>query len=273
MAAQLLVLLARPQAAASCLAAAADVAACLAGSRITVLHARHDPESLILPTEEVLTDRHRAELAAAEAARAEQLRAHFERWSAAAGAMAASARWADETGAVGSLLARYGGRAALVVLGHDPRALHEDDREAIKAALFDLRRPVLLVPESWQGRVGRRAVVAWKPSEQAERAVAAAAPILAQAERVSAIAVRRERGDGDAALERALGSHKIAALLEVIEPGAGPAGAVLLREARERHADLLVAGAFSHSRAYEFVLGGVTRHLLRHADLPVLMAH
>ncbi len=85
--------------------------------------------------------------------------------------------------------------------------------------------------------------------------------------------MQRPGRDGTPELLRALGSHAGGVALESVEPGGGPAGAVLLQQARERGADLLVAGAFSHSRAYEFVLGGVTRHLLHHADLPVLMAH
>jgi nucleotide-binding universal stress UspA family protein len=271
-ASELLALLVRPGSAPATLDAAAAVAACYPRAALTVLHVRHDPRSLILATEEVLTERRRA-LEAAEEARAEQLRRVFERWSMTAGAAAAGASRVDEVGEVGHSLARYGARAALVILGHEPRALHEDDRAAVKAALLELRRPVLLVPGGWQGGLGRRVAIAWKPSEQAARALAAAAPILARAERVVALAVQRPGKDTEPELRRALGSHGLGAALERIEPDGEPAGALLLRRAQEGGADLLVAGAYSHSRAYELVLGGVTRHLLHHAGLPVLMAH
>jgi nucleotide-binding universal stress UspA family protein len=268
----LLTLLARPESAPALLAATAAAAACHERPATTVLHVRHDPQALILAPEEVLTERRRAALEAAETARAALLHKAVERWRAAAGA-ASGARWIDEVGTVEGSLRHHGGGAALLVLGHQPQAMHEDDRAAIKTALFELRRPVLLVPAGWTGSVGSRVLIAWKPSEQAARAVAAAGPFLARAERVTALAVRRPGQAGETSLLRALGPHAAGVPLESVEPGGGPAGALLLREARAHGIDLLVAGAYSHSRAYEFVLGGVTRHLLHHADLPVLMAH
>ena len=61
--------------------------------------------------------------------------------------------------------------------------------------------------------------------------------------------------------------------LHALPIGGRPLGAALLRKAHELGADMLVMGAYQHSPLREFLLGGVTRHMLSHADLPVLLRH
>ena len=70
-----------------------------------------------------------------------------------------------------------------------------------------------------------------------------------------------------------LAEHGIAAELHALPIGAGPFGAALLDKAHELGADMLVMGAYQHSPLRELLLGGVTRHMLAHADLPVLLRH
>ena len=80
------------------------------------------------------------------------------------------------------------------------------------------------------------------------------------------------RGD-DSAVPAILAEHGVAADLHVLPIGAGVLGAALLDQAHEISADMLVMGAYQHSPLREFLLGGVTRHMLAHADLPVLLRH
>jgi len=133
--------------------------------------------------------------------------------------------------------------------------------------------PVLVLPRGgWSGEIGRRVLVGWNGSKQAARALADALPFLRAAERVWLVALGEDL--------TAAGLEEVAARLRAqgIEPVAerhepqGPAGAQLLDLAHRHGMDLLVMGAYSHSRLRELVLGGATRHVLGHADLPVLLS-
>src|SRR5260221_1758176 len=154
----LLVLLGRTEPAAACLAAAGQIAAAYDPATLTIRHVRIDPERTVLP-EEVLTELRRREIEGEEAARSIALESTFDGWRLAAGPVAAAARRIVVTGDVVREIERHGHDADLVVLGQAPGLRHLTDREAIGAALFDSRRPVLLVPAGWQGALGRRIAV------------------------------------------------------------------------------------------------------------------
>ena len=273
MATTLLVLLGRSEAAVACLAAAGQLAAAYDQATLAVLHVRLDPAHAILPGEEVLTAQRRRTIEAEEATRAAALAAAFEDWRRMAGPVASTARRIEVTGDVVREIERHGHAADLVVLGQAPGLRHLPDREAIGAALFDSRRPILLVPAGWRGELGRRVAVAWKPAAQARRAVAAALPVLRHAAEVFALIGDGEAPADEAQLEDLLAPHGIVAATHRFDPGSSAMGEALLREVHRHGADLLVMGAYSHSRIYELILGGVTRHMLGHADLPLLMAH
>ncbi|MEH6435587.1 universal stress protein [Massilia sp. DD77] len=140
-------------------------------------------------------------------------------------------------------------------------------------------RPVLVVPPGWPDLpLGGPAVVGWDGSVQAIRAIAAALPLLRQAQTVKLTLVNPEsmadlHGEepgADMALHLARHGVKVEVVLEHTR---GSPGDALLAVARGAGAGLLVAGAFGHSRYREFVLGGVTRALLAHSTTPLLIAH
>jgi nucleotide-binding universal stress UspA family protein len=273
MSATVLVLLGRAEAAAACLAAAGQVAAAYDHATLAVLHVRVDPAHAIVPGEEVLTAQRRRTIEGEEQTRAAALAATFDDWRRTAGPAASAARWIEVTGDVVREIERHGHDADLVVLGQAPGLRHLPDREAIGAALFDSRRPILLVPAGWRGDLGRRVAIAWKPAAQARRAVVAALPILRQAAEIVALIGDGEAAADEAALQSLLVPHGIVAAIHRFDPGSAAIGEALLREARRHGVDLLVMGAYSHSRIYELILGGVTRHMLGHADMPLLMVH
>lgn len=141
-------------------------------------------------------------------------------------------------------------------------------------------RPVLIVPYAGAfDRIGRRAVVAWDGTREAARAVHDALPVLAGAEAVTVLTVadtEAELDDRRLSLDRIvrhLHRHGIAAQAAEAVGGDVPVADLLLSRAADFDADLIVAGAYHHSQFREALLGGVSRELLDHMTVPVLMAH
>ncbi len=175
------------------------------------------------------------------------------------------------------LQARY---ADLVVLGQAEAS--EDNETGLLPdlpdyVLLNCGRPVLVVPRS--GRfptIGKRVLVAWNGSPEAAKAVTAALPLLRGAEQVT-LAVLGHSADrlgespgADIALY--LARHGVN--VEVLRrPEPEDPGRALLSLAADFNVDLLVMGAYGHSRFRELMLGGATRTVLATATLPVLMAH
>ncbi|WP_426162289.1 universal stress protein [Pseudoduganella sp. R-34] len=173
--------------------------------------------------------------------------------------------------------ARY---ADLVVLGQAPAA--DDNQDSLLPdlpdyVLLNCGRPVLLVPRT--GRfptIGKRVMVAWNGSVEAAKAVTAALPLLRGAEQVT-LAVLGNSADtlgespgADIALY--LARHGVN--VEVLRrPEPADPGKAILSLAADFNVDLLVMGAYGHSRFREMMLGGATRTILATATLPVLMAH
>jgi nucleotide-binding universal stress UspA family protein len=132
--------------------------------------------------------------------------------------------------------------------------------------------PVLMLPRDGLGdTVGQRVVVAWNGSREAARAVKDALPFLTAAETVLVIAAGEDAATSLDAVSSLLKRHGVPVTVKQIEPGHG-AGATLLGVAQAERADLLVMGAYGHSRLREIVLGGATREVLRDAHLPVLLS-
>jgi nucleotide-binding universal stress UspA family protein len=141
-------------------------------------------------------------------------------------------------------------------------------------------RPVLVIPYAGDYKtVGRRALIAWNASREATRAVADAMPLLSGAERVTILAARPRKGPkghGDvpgADIAMHLARHGIRAEVEQTEASDIDVGNLLLSHAADLDADLLVMGAYGHSRGRELLVGGVTRTILRSMTLPVLLSH
>ncbi|MES2298257.1 MAG: universal stress protein [Pseudomonadota bacterium] len=139
-------------------------------------------------------------------------------------------------------------------------------------------RPVLIVPFAGTfASVGRRPLIAWDGSLSATHAVAAALPLLTRAERVDVAVYTGDKADvhgaqpgDDIALYLARHDVKV----NVIRcDGAIGVGEPLLTLAGDRASDLIVMGGYGHARMREFVMGGVTRTMLRRMSVPVLMAH
>jgi nucleotide-binding universal stress UspA family protein len=140
-------------------------------------------------------------------------------------------------------------------------------------------RPVLAVPPTYAGTpLAERIVAGWDGSLQAVRALHAALPLLVRAASVRLVLVNPDRESGlhgdepGADMALYLARHGVPVEL-VVEQTKTPPGRALSDIALAAGAGLIVTGAFGHSRYRELVLGGVTRFLLEHSPLPVLLAH
>ena len=138
--------------------------------------------------------------------------------------------------------------------------------------------PMIVLPQDWQLRpVGQDVVVAWSPSGQATRAVHDAMPILTRAGKVTVFAFDppSDRDDADIQL---LCDHLLAYGVKAETdrwPDTGDLSAIdaLFASRAIQEADLIVAGAYSHSRFREALFGGMTKSLLQQFSLPVLVSH
>jgi nucleotide-binding universal stress UspA family protein len=139
-------------------------------------------------------------------------------------------------------------------------------------------RPVLIVPQDHPHFVGERIVVAWKDTREARRAVADAMPFLRRAKDVVIQAVRHRDGDADAAravndVVAALERHGVAARPLLTYQERDDVVGALRSTLDLTGADLLVAGAYGHTRAREWVFGGVSETLLHEPPCYVLLSH
>jgi nucleotide-binding universal stress UspA family protein len=175
--------------------------------------------------------------------------------------------------------ARYVDLTILGQLDPDRGEAEIIDRRPEQVALAS-GHPVLVVPYAGPfENVGRRVVVGWSATREAARAVNDAMPLLMAADVVNVLTIdAHEAPRGHGALPGAdislhLARHGVKATIEQTVSGDLSVGDTLLSRAADLGADLLVMGAYGHSRLRELLLGGATRTLLRSMTLPVLMSH
>lgn len=190
--------------------------------------------------------------------------------------------WLDGGSAPYWSLLQHAPYADLVVLGQTD--LHDTltgalPPDLVPASITDAGRPSLVVPFAGAFEaLPRHVLVAWKPTREAARAVAAALPWLRLATAVH-VAVGRESDARDGELDHAaalahwLHVQGVTAAVRTHGLGPGDVGAALLSLAADTDAELLVMGCYGHSRAREWVLGGASRSVLAAMTLPVLMSH
>ena len=192
-----------------------------------------------------------------------------------------SAEWREAKGLLLDNVALNGRYVDLVIVGQTD----EDDETDFSAGLahslvLESGPPVLVIPYIGASQViGQNVLVAWNASREAVRAVNDALPVLRGARKVEVYAVNpkisdREHGEipsADICLH--LARHGVNAEAHHIVAKDIDVGDMLLSRAADYDIDLIVMGAYGRSRLRELVLGGVTRHLLNHATVPVLLAH
>ena len=206
----------------------------------------------------------------------QQVRAHL--------ASASDLRWSVESavaqiGGVASLVGMRARFSDLAVLSRPYGDGASGEAEAItEAALFEGGCPVLVLPGSGlPARAPRHVLVAWNQSVEALSAVRRALPLLQAAERVEITVIDPRRGgsgqsDPGTALTQMLTRHGVHAEIAVLARTASTISDEIARRALDIDADLIVMGAYGHSRFREAILGGATRSMLEKATVPVFMA-
>lgn len=177
-----------------------------------------------------------------------------------------------------ALHARY---ADLAIVGqHQPDDPGPGTAHVVEDLVLSSGRPVLVIPYIGAGKqIGRKVAVAWDAGREAARAVGDAMPILERAESVHVVTVDARGSDlghgedpgADIALH--LARHGIKADVHHTQADDIAVGDVILSWLADTGCDLLVMGAYAHSRLREVVLGGVTRRMLESMTVPVLMSH
>ncbi len=155
-----------------------------------------------------------------------------------------------------------------------------DPDMTLEQLMFETGRPVIVVPQNYSGqKIGQRIVIAWNGTREASRAAFDALPLVSN---TSADSVRlvcppipenssRQLPQG-ADLAEALARHGVAPEIKPLPGRHSDAGEEILAECEEFDADLLVMGAYGHSRLREYVFGGTTETILNDATIPVLLS-
>lgn len=170
-------------------------------------------------------------------------------------------------------------RAADIVVMPNATTAEDQSRDVQARVIRESGRPVLVVPSNYEGGdVGKRIVLGWSDTREATRG---AHDLLAVAQDGADVSVLRVgEGAGDELrdhevvdLANMYDRHGLRAQMVHCDAGSGGIAEALLKYAFEQGADMVVTGAYGHSRAYDFVFGAVTNGLLREAKIPVLFSN
>ncbi len=185
-----------------------------------------------------------------------------------------------QSASVTTVVARQARFADLVIL---PKPYGEnlpaDAPVVVEAAMFQGHAPVVVLGgDATKTLDAKRIVVAWNDSPEAMAAVRRAMPLLVKADLVSVCIVAPERhssgtADPGAELSKMLSRHGANVEVALVPQTLPRVSEVIARHVDDANADLLVMGAYGHSRFREAILGGATRNMLEHAKVPVFMAH
>jgi nucleotide-binding universal stress UspA family protein len=210
-------------------------------------------------------------------------RARFETWRSRHGLPAEPAdtrldtcfaSWSEQIGEIEAVVTRQGRVADLIVM---KRFLADEmlAQRCLDAALFGSGRPILLVPKDLPRDPIDHMLIAWNGSLEASHAVFGVLPLLHEAGRVSVFSVPESENDGatGAELAEALSWQGIRIHQAIVREDTGSVGATLLATATDSAATMIVMGAYTHSRLRQSFLGGVTRYVLAHSAIPLLMSH
>ena len=147
--------------------------------------------------------------------------------------------------------------------------------ELLEAVLFESGRPILVTPPEPPQRLGEKIVIVWNGSTESARLISFARPLLARAKQVVVMSVEAAMVSGPSAeaLAHALRRSGLDVESTIVSPGGRSNGEAVLAGAADFGADLILKGAYTNSRLRQLIFGGVTRHILQGATIPVLMSH
>jgi len=209
---------------------------------------------------------------------AETAVAHFEAAASAAGVSAETRLLDASIAGASDLFGRIARRFDIAVVGQAPRDQGVSEELLIEGALFGSGRPVIVVPQTQTKPITLdKVMVCWDGSRPAARAIGDAVSLFERAKAIEIVVVTGERDKSGeitgANMKRHLARHGINVDIKRIAAGSADVQTAILAHAADTGADFIVMGGYGHSRLREFILGGVTRSILKAMPVPVLMSH
>jgi len=222
----------------------------------------------------VIADMQRDYLDEAEAA-ADKLREVSERRAEQAGI---PLEWRQEEGMAGDIVPLQARYADLTITNQiDPDNVDAPRKRSLPVELvMQSGHPMLAVPYAGSfAAMGKRILIAWDDSREATRAVSNAMPFLQRADIASVLSINPRQADHIAGFDisNLMARHGVKTEAIRTVPGDVSVGDLLLPEAADLSADMIVMGAYGHSRIREFILGGASQHILASMTVPVFMSH
>jgi nucleotide-binding universal stress UspA family protein len=184
-----------------------------------------------------------------------------------------SAAWREIKGYEVEVIASIGRLTDLIIVARPESG--PSPSPALEAAVFDTRRPVLMVSRSSPTDLFFQPIIAWDGSRQAAQAVACAVPLLTRVHGSVDVftAVKAKHDTNPEELLRYLNWHGVAGKEIAINDPVHPVAENLLAHAKLTRAGLIVMGAYTHGHYLQYMFGDVTQHMMKNSDIPVLMLH
>jgi nucleotide-binding universal stress UspA family protein len=256
----------------------------LFGSRVVGIYVR-PPAGEFIPSGDfgmALSQDYLDRLHRESAAKAARLRAAFQETASrlgikpgdVAGADGVSAEWVEAEGSAAMFIGSYGRVFDLIVLRKPDPKISAETEILLEAALFESGRPILVVPKAARLPESGTTVIAWNGSTETASVLALGLPLLKKAGKVVVVSVEGGMVPGPTGSEVAqyLQCHGIMASVRHVQPEGQIPGEAFLRETTRLEGTLMFKGAYTQSRLRQLVFGGATRHILSHAQIPVLFA-
>jgi nucleotide-binding universal stress UspA family protein len=200
---------------------------------------------------------------------------HRERIRARLAPLDLRLNWLESHGEAATDLARHARFADLIVLSLAPESGEPALFSTTSSVALHARTPTLAIPQDFRSfDPAGPALIAWNGSHEASNALRASVPLLAKASSVEIVEIGEQPPTFTAAdAAHYLAAHEITAQVNRIEPQGRATGERIIDEAGRLGAAYIVLGAYGHSRIRELFVGGVTRWMLNHSHVPLLMAH
>lgn len=185
--------------------------------------------------------------------------------------------WVQGDGDMARIVAAQARYADLTIIGQENSDVDAGAYEGFPdSVVMGAGGPVLIIPYIGARKdLCKSVLIAWNGSREAARAVKDALPFLKMAEKVTILSANPNKGEDIPGADIAvyLSEHGIEASTGKTVSDSVDVGDMLLNEVAEGGYDMVIMGAYGHSRLREVILGGVTRHLLGHMTVPVLFSH
>lgn len=185
------------------------------------------------------------------------------------------AGWSEIVGTGTAGIGEYARLFDLTIVARNKSEATGDWKATIEAVLFESGRPILVVGDQVPDSLGQRIMIAWNGSTEAARSVLAGMPFLAVSDEVVVVEVEGGMVPGPTAaqLVHHLAQRGLMVQSETITKGGGSIGGAILEFAETWNTDLIIKGAFTHSRLRQLIFGGATREILEDAPIPTLFCH